>query len=348
MTTTAKKGGYVQYPGTMETGDRAQAGRFAKTVVGLEWVPTVVNPSMEQGLMEYIKFYWHLFVWVVSIVLGGVTNFMAKEAMKSDDGCTGASCYQGITETTYIISISSGVASIVGVLLLLGGAAWLSAEEYRETAWLNALITLCTVYGCVGSYYIFSFYAVFTDTVWFGLSLGTVIFQSYAQVLLYATSSKLDVLMLPRAFLPSIGASIQFISAVAITSNDFKSGTFTDTTETTYAEFTYAQKTIAWLVPAFTFGALVIMVILRKLTRTDEGGDIGSFPFLRSFVLAPFTAAGILSVYKLGFMTVDNDHQTAYIFSLLGALFNVMIIAVVFVPGADAFGTAKGAERFIK
>lgn len=335
---------YAKHPEGAETGDLGRAQRFANTVLASDWVPTVVNPTNNPTEMDRFKFYFHLGVWVVALVLSATMNFMSKSAMEdkrnaTTESCYGNStvdntCYGGISDTSFTIAVLSAVSTILGVVALLFGAAWFTAEEYRKMAWLNSAITFLTVYGMVGSYYTFMHAAAQPTQGYFWLALFTVIFQTYAQVLLYCTSAKLNVLMLPRAFLPSVGASVQFISALAISSGDFDNADD--------IPFTSSQKTIAWLVPAFTFGSLVIMVFLRRSTRVVEGGkgvkDIGEFPFLRSFVLAPFLAAGILGVYKLSFMTVDNKDPAAYAFALIGALFNFVIISVVFVPGGDAFG----------
>jgi len=349
---------YAKHPEGAETGDMARAQRFAKTVLYQDWVPTVVNPTNDPGPMDRAKFYFHLVVWVVALALGATMNFMSKSAMEDKSAVTTESCYDavaadntcytGISDTTYTIAILSAVATILGVVFLLGGAAWFTAEEYRKTAWLNTLITFLTVYGMVGSLYIFMHAAAQPTQGFFWLSLFAVIFLSYAQILLYCTSAKLNVLMLPRAFLPSIGASVQFVSALAISSGDFKN--------TAGAEFTDSQKLVAWLAPGFTFGALVVMIVLRRTTRVVEAGkgvkDIGDFPFLRSIVLSLFFTAAVLSVYKLSFMTVDNNDSSAYIFALAGALFNFVILSVVFVPGGDAYGlesdpAAAGEDRFI-
>ena len=330
---------YSRHSEAAETGDMAQAQRFAKTVLASDWVPTVVNPVTTPGSMDRGKFYFHIGVWVIALALNCTMNFWSKSAMedKTADGladqCT-SDCYKGMSDTAYIIAILSAVSTITGASALLASAAWLTAEEYRSKAWLNTCITFLTAFGMVTGYYTFMAAAKQTGQGFFWVSLVAVSFQTYAQVLLYCTSATLNVLMLPRSFLPSIGASVQFVSALAISSGDFKS--------TGGNEFTTAQKTIAWLVPGFTLFSLLLMIFLRRSTRFIEDGkgvqDIGNFPFLRSFVLTPFLTAGVLSVYKLSFMTVDNEDPAAYVFALIGTLFNFVIISVVFVPGGDAFG----------
>jgi len=340
---------YAKHPEGAETGDMGRAQRFAKTVLASDWVPTVVNPVTTPDSMDRGKFYFHIGVWVIALSLNCTMNFWSKSAMEDKtgaltDSCT-SDCYLGMSDTAYVIAILSAVSTIIGVVALLAGAAWFTADEYRSKAWLNTIITFLTAFGMVTAYYTFMAAAKQTGQLFFWVSLIAVSFQTYAQVLLYCTSATLNVLMLPRAFLPSIGASVQFVSALAISSGDFKSNaliTQVNSTSVAYAEFTTAQKTVAWLVPGFTLFSLVLMIFMRRSTRVIEAGkgvqDISNFPFMRSFVLTPFLAAGFLSVYKLSFMTVDNNDPSAYVFALIGTMFNFVIISVVFVPGGDAFG----------
>ena len=334
---------YKKQSDRAQIGGRQDAHNFSKTLTMQDWVPTVVNPADQQSALEYYKFYLHLGVWVISLILSMAMNFRSKKAMEDKREGFGGSCtvecYTGISDTSFIIAILGAVSTTIGVSMLLFGVAWFPAETYKKMPLLNTTITLFTVYGMVSSYYTFMHAAAQPSHGYFVLALFTVIFQTYAQILLYCTSASLNVLMLPRAFLPSIGASIQFISAIAISSGDFKA--------LGGGDFTKAQKTIAWLVPVFTFGSLVLMLFIRRSTRhvghtgmegEMEHKDIGNFPFLRSLVLSPFVAAGMLGVYKLSFMTVENSDPSAYMFALAGALFNFVIISVVFVPGANAFG----------
>ena len=99
----------------------------------------------------------------------------------------------------------------------------------------------------------------------------------------------------------------------------------------------------------------------------------GKRPFLRSLYLTPFLLSGILSVYKLSFVKVDND-PTSYVFAVFGQhahssvhelatqiahsscclpfsfavcdpgmLLNLSIIGVVFNPAAELAGAVAEA-----
>ena len=165
--------------------------------------------------------------------------------------------YLGVSSTTTVIGILGGVGSVLGVLVLLVSAAYFDAKEFAGTGRgliANVFIQFLTLYGTSASFFIFSQAATKTDSVFYVLSFIAVLLMLYAQVLLYCTSSAIGVAALPRAFIPSLAASVQFISALAISSGDFAPGA------------TNAQKLMAWFVPALTLTATALMFGLRAAT----------------------------------------------------------------------------------
>jgi len=330
----------------------AGTAEFIESASGGNWVPTVINPSKSGGTSNVAMFYGHITVWVVALVLSGVTNFgvsgwLPKTHLMSVNstyvacgegetgdthGCGGdilvaGALGGGASDTTTVIGILGGISSIVGVLLLLGGAATLDAEQFARSksgTILNVFIQIFTLFGTTSTLFVFSQAAIDTSSGFYWLALFATIFTVYAQVLLYCTSAALDVLALPRAFIPSLGASVQLISALAVSSGDFVPGA------------TDAQKVVAWLIPILTFCSLAIMVALRISTRSGNTSNIGDRPFLRSLILTPFLTSGILSVYKLSFVRSDAN-PASYVFALFGALLNFTIISLIFSPSGDAY-----------
>ena len=338
------------------TGDMLHANLFVKTALPTDptWIPTIVNPSEKGGAMEKGLFWLHIVVWVVALLLGSITNFGAASfmtnssnaSMDSDGIATGAFTYDGymgVTTTTTVIGILGGVASILGVITLLGAAAWFNKDEFAGTGIgliLNVVIQFLTLFGTTSAFYIFAQAASVTTHAYYGLSLTSIIFMVYAQVLLYCTSSAIGVAALPRAFIPSLAASTQFISALAVSSGDFA------------PHATNMQKTIAWLVPIFTVLSIVMMFGLR--VATQPGGFLSKYPgvaaagalkvsniknrpFLRSMFLTPYLVSAILSVYKLSFVKMDPD-PTSYVFAFFGMMLNFTIVGVVFNPSAELAG----------
>jgi hypothetical protein len=335
---------------------RAADPRKTKKDGDENWTATVVNPS-ELGTMTDKALFWlHLLVWVAALFLSAFTNFGATGWMGNGTNATGwreVNEYHGITTTTTTIAVLGGIASIGGVLCLVGSAAWFTAKEFAGTGYgliANVFIQFLTLFGTTSTFYVFSRAAEQTGNGYYGLALTAVIFLTYAQVLLYCTSSAMGVAALPRAFIPSLAGSVQFISALAINSGDFAPAA------------TVEQKTIAWLVPIFTVTALVMMFGIRIGTKpggflsrlpkqlggerlSGEVGRTGKLtvsniknrPFLRSLFLTPYLVSGILSVYKLSFVKLDAD-PTSYVFSLFGMLLNFAIIGVVFNPSAELVG----------
>lgn len=339
---------YAKHPANVEAGTD-EVKRFGKTALGSDWVPTVVNPAKDGSTMALGLFWLHILTWVVAMGLGaavdfGVGMFMSKNdsyiactSVGVPDNCGGnggtGDGYDNVwaSPTTITIGILGGISTIVGVLFLLASAAWFNADEYKGQPWISTVTHFLTLYGTTCTFYIFCQAAANPESGFFWLTLFACLFQLYAQVLFYCTSASLNVLALPRAFIPSLSTSIQFVSALAISSGDFHSwsgGVATD--------FTATQKTCAWLVPALSLGSLVVMLLVRRSTRSEGGvSDLNDYPFYRSLVLMPFLLSGLLSAYKFSFVKIDPD-PTAYIFALVGMLLQFVIISVVFVPSADA------------
>ncbi len=316
---------YAKHATSVEIGTPAE---LLATASGGKWVPTIVNPAPAGGRVALAFFYTHLLTWVVALALSCTVNFGAASFMGNGTNATGAyeTAYGGTnaaSTTTQTIGILGGIATVGGVGCLLVGAALFDVEAYGKTVWLNALVQFLTLFGSTATLYIFAEAGVAAHTVFFWLALFALLFQGFGQVMLYATSSSVPVTALPRIFVASLTASVQFISALAISSGDFVP-TATDN-----------QKIIAWMVPILTFVGMLIMVGARRML--GQPSSLVDRPFVRSLVILPFTASALLSVYKLSFVKSDAE-PTSYMFALVGLLLNWMIMARVLEPSGDYFG----------
>lgn len=330
------------------------------SVVTGDWVPTVVNPAEESSPgfnrgRELALFYMHIGVWVGALILSSIVNFGATGLFGHNSSwiaCTGSETGAthgcggsggdypgGASDGTVVVGIIGGICAIAGVGTLLGAAAYFDKDAYAGTVWVNTLIQLLTLYGTTSTLFIFCQAAQNTDTAAFWLSLFGALLMLYAQVLLYCTSAALDILALPRAFLPSLAASVQFVSAISISGDEFKCW-IKDGTTGVYGEAKCSdnQKFIAWLVPALTLASVALMVVIRNMGRDAAGNsNVNKQPFRRSLILLPFLLSGILSVYKLSFIQAHPD-VTGFMFAFFGMLLNFAIISVVFVPDGQASG----------
>lgn len=236
------------------------------------------------------------------------------------------------TTTTYTIAILGGAATISGVVALLVGAAVFDADSFKTQIWLNVSIQFLTLFGTFSTVYVFSRAAMETSTAAYYLGLFAVLFCSYAQTLLYCTSATLDVMALPRAFLPCAALSLQLISAIAIQGDEFHSHMD--------HPFTDAQKAVSWALPSTLGAAILFMIAFRRYTRDEnEISQLGDYPFLRSLVLFPFLIAAALSTYKLSFLKQDDD-PISYMFGLAGMLLTYAIVTIVFVPSGMSSGSS--------
>lgn len=359
--------GYAKHPGGAAVGAGSEeALDFAKTALGQDWVPTVVNPATTGGREQLLLFWVHLVVWVVALALSATANigtfaetFMgnstnatwvagldcagaADAAAAGALGCGGSKYLngygEGVGSGTKTIGLFGGLSSIVGVLFLVFASAYYTAREYRDAIWINIVVHLFTLYGTVASFYIFCTAAADTGETVFYISCIGALFMLYAQVLLYCTSATLEggVTGLPRAFVPCFALSLQIVSYIAINGGDFKCYDHSGVSAGG-VECTNAQKSLSLLVPLFCFLAILMMIAIRFLVFTGLETTLGKRPFLRSLIIMPFLASGLLSVFKIA-ITVHWSNPVAFMFTFTGMLLQFGIIGIVFVPDAALSG----------
>jgi hypothetical protein len=233
-----------------------------------------------------------------------------------------------------VIGILGGTSSIIGLLLIVLGALFFPAKSsgmgepyYEDSVWLNAAIHLFTLYGTSASLYVFAQAAMITTTNYFYASLVGILLLGYAQVLLYCTMDSLQVLAIPRAFIPSLAVSVNFIVAISINDNHYLCADNTNCSG--------MQKALAWVSPALSLLAIVLMVGLRAwfVDLETKKADMAKQPFLRSLIITPFMSSTILSIYVFSLTATASD-EVAHMFATMGLLLNFAIITVVFMPGA--------------
>lgn len=340
------------------------AGNLVKTAIPTNrtWLPTVINPAKDGGEMQKALWWLHVIVWVVALGLGSASNFGVVHFQAKSNDCTDTAtdCFaQGPTDTTIVVGILGGTATILGVVAILGGAASFDAEAYKTQVWLHVITQFFTLFGSCATFFVWCKAAEKDAAGAFWIGAFATAFQLYAQVLLYCTSDTLETMALPRSFISCFAVSVQLVSAIAISGGDWRpdglpamlvaaiedlenrqkqSSSAPPAPPPLLEEhFTPGQKFAAWALPVAMSISIILMVVFRRWTRDSktEISALGQFPFLRSLVLTPFLLSGILAIYKLSFVKADSD-PTGFMFALLGMLLNFAIITVVFVPGSVA------------
>lgn len=324
---------YAQHPQGKDIEAMADAKNFANgllpgVIPGTKWTPTVVNPIEGGSMLMTTGLAWlHVMGWVFAFIFSALVNFRVSHYMTN---ATNGSGYvdmnnpygEGATDSTQLIGILGSLSTLLGVLVLVAAAAWFPKDEYAEMGILNLAIQVLTSYGLVASFYIFCHAAQNVDSEEFWLSLIGLIAGVWAQMTLYATSVAINVELMKRAFFPSLAVSVQFISAMAITGDEFKCSF----TGSVYANCTDSQKLLSWLVPISTITGVVIMYGFREMLDVEK---MKNRPFLRSLILLVYFVGAILSVYKVAMMQAGWD-PIAFMFSLIGMMFNFAIVGVVF------------------
>lgn len=358
-----QQGAYVQYPSGAQTDgfkeDLTQAAKNAgnrlKPKLDYEqpkrwwgnlmcnagdWTSTVINPAEDGGVASTALFVTHLLVWVIAIVLTGIANL----GVATDTFGMGGSSDK-FPDSTKTIGLYSGLCGIFGVLGIILSSALYDKEAYKKSMGTNTIITFLLNYSLVGSFYIFAREGLISDTSsLFMISLFGVLFHLYAVVLFYSCSAALETLALPRAFIPTLAISVQWVNYLEISGNVFDcvGGTGGGTALAHENGCNSVQKNLAMWIPLLTAIAVVFMIFGRKMLRnaSEGGSQIKNAPFIRSIVLTLFLASGILSIYKYAFMAAVVADNVARMFAMFGLLLQFAIIGVVFAPGGKPSANA--------
>jgi len=320
---------YAKHPQGQDIEAIADAKNFVNNAVpGMGWTPTVVNPLASGNKLETVGLFWiHILAWLFALIFSALVNFRVSHYMANATNASGwvdaSNPYgEGATDMTSLIGVLGSVSTILGVLVLVGAAAYLKAKDYAAYGWLNLIIQVLTAYGLVASFYIFCHASANVEAEEWWLSLIGLLFGSWAQMTLYATSVMINVEMMQRAFMPSIAISVQFISALAISGDEFKCAP----TGSAYANCNSEQKFLAWMVPVLTLAGVVFMYGSKEALNVEKLKDR---PFLRSLVLLVYFVGAIISIYQVAMLAAGWD-PIAMMFALLGMLFNFQILDVVF------------------
>lgn len=356
--TYAKQTGAASTDGLMENlqGFRSQvtSGKqprlWYSNLMGGTWTPTIINPSSGGGVVDRVLFIFHLLVWVVALVLTTVANFGVSNGTFKDE--TDPAHHHEFSDGTKTVATFSGICCILGVLGIIASSAIYDTELYKSATITNTAIHFLLNYSLAGSFFIFARAAgIKQDGGLYTVSLFGMIFHTYASVLFYSCSAALETLALPRAFIPTLTVSVQFINFLEINDGSFLCRTL-DMDENSMhnpslisaaSACTDEQKSVAMLIPLFTLIGLVSMIATRKMFRTDEGGRVMNAPFTRSIALTLFLASGILSIYKYTFMSGNVIDNVAGMFGMFGMLLQFTIIGIAFMPSGEPSGGATPA-----
>ena len=325
---------YAKHPQGKDVAGQADVENFAKNAVAQGWTPTVVNPVEGGNCLKTTGLFWlHILGWVIALLFSALVNFRVSHYMTNATNASGwvdtSNPYgEGATSTTEWIGILGGISTIVGVLVLVGAAAGIKKDEYKTMPKLNLLIQVLTSYGLVASFYIFCHASTnFEGEEWW-LSLFGIVAGTWAQMTLYATSVMINVELMQKAFLPSIALSVQFITALAISGDEFKCAP----TGSAYANCNDEQKFLGFLVPILTVLGLFFQYGAEEAWNAD---NLKEKPFMRSLVLLVYFVGAIVSIYLVAMVAAGWD-SIAIMFALVGMLFNFQIVDRIFTVKKDA------------
>ena len=355
MASGVRQGAYVQYPNAAKT-DTAYLKNAKRLVPKVSvnhagewwgnlfsccypdmWTPTVVNPAEKGGIVASLLFIFHLAVWVVAIGLTAAAGFRVDSGHYQNE-VSGVAV--DFSDNTGMIGMMGGIFGIIGVVGILLSTMFYTKESYQTATGTNTLITALLNYSLVSAFYIFCRAALIkTSGEFYYVTLFGLIFHTYAMMLFYSCSAALDTMALPRAMVPTLALSFQWINYYEMKTASDTDGFFecvlptTDTHFATTGACNDTQQELAMLVPFLTLSAVLVMIFGRKLVRGGESG-IKDAPFLRSLILSGFLAAAAITAYQYAVLAANVVHNIQRLFALISMLFSFAILGVVFMPSA--------------
>lgn len=333
----------------------------------------IINSYKKPNNWAWAGWIFHVVVWVVSLILVGVNS--ATAVAKLEYNFTKTICvldangdceYIDTFEMNNVTSATGALAplapvtlSLAIVLILLSGLRFGCHTDFpRWMSWviMPAIFGLASFSG-MSTLFITCKFAAFVDSTQHDhlntkpneadvtLGMFASLFVMFSAMLLYAHACNVGedqekrIMALPRTLICSVGYSIQLISAIAISSGDF------------VPEATKVQREIAWAVPFMILACLLIMGGLRVFAEQEKkagGGDITTAvkekPLLRSVLLFLFAGSAYLAAYKLSFVKSDAD-PVSFMFAIVGAFTNFIILAVAFTPDGNVSGGRHGENQ---
>lgn len=354
MASGVRQGAYVQYPNAAKTDtdylkymkrlvppkpSREQPGDWCGNICCSpnKWVATVVNPADKGGPGASLLFLFHLAVWVVAIGLTAAAGFRVDSGHYQNE-VSGVAV--DFPDNTGMIGMMGGISGIIGVVGILLSTMLYEKEVYQKATGINTLITALLNYSLVSAFYIFCRAALIkTSGEFYYVTLFGVIFHTYAMMLFYSCSAALETLALPRAMVPTLALSFQWINYYEMKTATDTEGFFECVQPTTDAHFATTgpcndtQQDLAMLVPGLTVAAVLVMIYGRKLVRDGDTG-IKNAPFIRSLILSCFLAAAGITAYQYAVLAANVVHNIQRLFALISMLFSFAILGVVFMPSA--------------
>lgn len=304
------------------------------------WTPTIVNPESNESANSGIrqarfKFYFHLVLWVWSVISAGATYSMMTHIPGSAYNTSSTTDPVVDDESTKMIASIAVWSDVIAVVFILIAAACLKVStgtdplqtvdvtgEKREKE-VKTRFSSDGMYGQMFVFMIqvFSFVgttsAIYISGVlsrkasgYFGFSLQGTITQVVAQTVLYQCLAAIPDIGLLKFTLPSASIAISLVLMIT-TLNDIV------TPSSLWNDVTVV------LVPSLLLAGMVLKML------GERTGPLNKQPFVSALVSLPFTGAVFVSLYIVS--VVKSDTAPAhFMFALTSLLLNFVIAVRAF------------------
>lgn len=304
------------------------AGGGSKTL----WTPTIVNPESNKSATSGIvyarlKFYFHLVLWVWSVISAGLTYSMMTHIPGSAYNTSSTTDPVVDDESTKMIAFIAVWSDVIAVVFILIAAACLKVStetdpEKREKEEITRFSTdemrgqmfvfMIQVFSFVGTTSAIYISGVLSRKAsgYFGFSLQGTITQVVAQTVLYQCLAAIPDIGLLKFTLPSASIAISLVLMIT-TLNDIVTPS------------SYWNDVTVVLVPSLLLAGMVLKML------GERTGPLKEQPFVSALVSLPFTGAVFVSLYIVS--VVKSDTAPAhFMFALTSLLLNFVIAVRAF------------------
>lgn len=296
-------------PGVVSRGAAtgSQAGDFLRS--GLpgtgSWTPTIVNPAKATSTPNVLLWWGHILLHVVSLILSCFNGFGVTLLQKGDSTCAAGdhACFPNAPNTGFVaMAISGSVTHILGVVMILVGAAIWYANDYKKMVLYHSLMMFFLNFSFICSMLVWAMAAYRYHSAAFWLATPGVILELWALMMIFSTSAAIGSKNIVRTFIFTMAVAMDLFIALL-----YQVGTWDNFGSHIHS----TAKSMMWVCFGCQFGAQVVLLLGRIITgNTLNVKTMSTYPFFRSIVLLLLGTSALASSYR--FMWADFLYINLY------------------------------------
>ena len=301
-----------------------------------DWGPTVVSPFKEESCVAVFFAWFHLVLWVVTVVIVGINGFGVQWLHAKSNECTRTmeTCFHFAPhDTTVVIGYISFTFLGLAVLGILAISCLVSHKEEVALTWAQGeayqFIFVFNLISLASTLWLFVIASEKTATWAFYMSCISLGIHTFATCLLYSSCMALKVTNLHRVAATSMASSLSLLVAIGVSTNEISLGYEWNTGDP--IPFSVGQKMISYLVPGLLITSVAVDFARLVFKNCAEPPQADTWPFTYSIVLFAHLLACFCSLYTHAFVSKDIDMASG-MFSMASFAFTLVATLCAFAP----------------